>query len=91
MSLDDVEELLFAASLASNHRRFVIGGSLTVIGAVVTPPREMAMSRDLDMHPELDPGRGFQEIAASLGENSTFHRSHGFYADPIHQATSGVA
>lgn len=83
MSLDDIADLLLAASAASNHRRFVIGGSLSVIGAVIAPPREMAMSRDLDMYPELDPGRGFQEIAETLGQNSSFHRTHGFYADPI--------
>ena len=83
MLLDDVSELLFEAAKVSNHRRFVVAGSLSVIGAVMTPPREMTMSRDLDMYPELDPGRGFQEIASNLGENSAFHKSRGFYADPI--------
>ncbi len=83
MRLEDLEGLLAAASEASNHRRFVIAGSLSALGAVVRPPRDMVMSRDLDFYPQLDPGRGFIEIASELGENSPFHQKNGFYADPI--------
>jgi hypothetical protein len=83
MNLEDVEKILNAAAHISNHRRFIIAGSLSSIGAVMTPPPEMAMSRDLDFYPQLDPGRGFLEIAKKLGEGSEFHQQHGYYADPI--------
>ena len=83
MSLIDIEKILIEAAKISNHRRFVIAGSLSIIGAVMVPPVDMSMSRDLDMYPQLDPGRGFLEIASSLGENSKFHLENGFYADPI--------
>lgn len=83
MSLEDIEQVLISASQISNHRRFVIAGSLCVIVAVMRPPAEMSMSRDLGMYPQLDPGRCFVEIAAQLGEGSDFHKTHGFYADPI--------
>lgn len=83
MTLDDLAVVLTAASKISNHRRFVICGSLSAIGAVVVPPRDMVTSKDVDMYPQLDPGRGFLEIATELGEKSAFHNEHGFYADPI--------
>lgn len=83
MTLEDLEVILIQASKISNHRRFVIAGSLSAIGAVVVPPKTMVMSRDLDMYPQLDPERGFVEIASELGEGSEFHKEHGFYADPI--------
>lgn len=83
MTMADIEVVLEAASAASNHKKFVIAGSLSVLGAVIVPPADMVMSRDLDMYPILDPGRGFVEIAAYLGENSQFHKENGFYADPI--------
>lgn len=83
MTLDDIEQLLVSAGQISNHRRFVIAGSLCAIGAVIRPPVAMSMSRDLDMYPQLDPGRGFLEIASQLGKGSDFHKTHGFYADPI--------
>jgi hypothetical protein len=90
MSLADIEFLLRRASEVSNHRRFVVAGSLVAAGAVVRPPADMVMSRDLDFYPQLDPGRGFVEIAAQLGEGSAFHRAHGFYADPISPALLAV-
>lgn len=83
MTLEDIEVLLIEASKVSNHRRFVIAGSLVAIGAVMSAPVEMVMSRDLDMYPQLDPERGFVEIVEKLGEGSDFHKEHGFYADPI--------
>lgn len=83
MSLADVSLLLNAAAKISNHRHFVIGGSLAAIGAMLTSPIEMVMSRDVDLYPKFDPGRGFIEIAAQLSEGTDFAREHGFYADPI--------
>lgn len=83
MTMADLELILEKAAAISNHRRFVIAGSLSALGAVLVPPIDMVMSRDLDMYPQLDPGRGFIEIAAQIGEGSPFHKAHGFYADPI--------
>ncbi len=83
MTLGDVETLLVEASRISNHRRFVIGGSLAATGALVHPPSDMVMSRDLDFYPQLDPERDCAEISRQLGEGSVFHGRNGFYADPI--------
>lgn len=83
MRLEDISLLLNEAARLSNHRHYVIAGSLSAIGAVVVAPRDMVMSRDIDLYPKLDPGRGFVEIAAHLSEGSAFAREHGFFADPI--------
>jgi hypothetical protein len=82
-TLDDITALLTEASRISNHRSFVIAGSLCALAAVMRPPNEMVISRDVDFYPKLDPGRGFIEIAKMLGEGSKFEKEHGFYADPI--------
>jgi hypothetical protein len=81
--LDAIGRLLLEAARISNHRRFVIAGSLSAIGAVMQAPEEMTMSHDLDFYPELDPERGFVEIASQLGDTSAFHQVNGIYADPI--------
>jgi hypothetical protein len=86
MGLADIETLLVEAARLSNHRNFVIAGSLSVLGAVMRPPLEMLMSRDVDLYTKLDPGRVFVEIADAangIAEGSPFHIEHGFYADPI--------
>ena len=83
MTLQDIETLLVEAARLSNHRSFVIAGSLSVLGAVIHPPPDMLMSRDVDLYTKLDPGRVFIEIAREIAEGSPFHVAHGFYADPI--------
>ena len=86
MTLADIETLLLEAANLSNHRNFVIAGSLSVLGAVMRPPADMLMSRDVDIYTMLDPGRVFAEIAdrvSGIAEGSKFHIKHGFYADPI--------
>jgi hypothetical protein len=83
MTLADIETVLIEAARLSNHRNFVIAGSLSVLGAVMQPPDDMLMSRDIDLYTKLDPARVFVEIAAHIGEGSNFHATHGYYADPI--------
>lgn len=83
MTLDDVEKLLTEASRLSNHRLFVVAGSLSALGAIVTPPPDMVMSLDLDFYPKLDPERGFFEISKELGIDSAYAKANRFYADPI--------
>ena len=83
MTLEDIAVLLTEASRISNHRHFVIAGSLSAVGAVVNAPLSMVMSRDVDLYPKFDPGRGFVEIASQLSEGTDFALAHGFYADPI--------
>ena len=86
MTMEDIETLLIEAARLSNHRNFVVAGSLSVLGAVMLPPADMLMSRDVDIYTKLDPGRVFVEIADPAGgiaEGSKVHVAHGFYADPI--------
>lgn len=82
-TLEDIEQLLIEASRLTNHRHFVIGGSLCAIGAVMKPPPAMVMSRDVDLYPKFDPERGFHEIAQQLSAESPFFQEHGIYADAI--------
>ena len=86
MALADIEIVLIEAARLSNHRNFVIAGSLSVLGAVMQPPDDMLMSRDVDLYTKLDPKRVFVEIGAQIAEGSGFHATHGYYADPISPA-----
>jgi hypothetical protein len=80
--LNDIEKVLIEASKITNHRHFVIAGSLSIIGAIIFPPDEMCFSRDVDMYPKFDLARA-GEIAAAIGVDSAFSREHGVYADAI--------
>lgn len=37
MNLTDIEKLLIESSKVTNHRHFVIAGSLSILGAVIAP------------------------------------------------------
>ncbi|WP_282297124.1 DUF6036 family nucleotidyltransferase [Stenotrophomonas sp. PS02289] len=80
--IDRVGELLVEASKLSNHKEFVIIGSLSVLASEASAPDEMLMSIDVDFYPRLDPGRA-GEIARQLGPESEFAEKRGLYADAV--------
>lgn len=84
MELKDLELLLTEASRRTRHTRFVIVGSLSVLGVLGSrkvPPR-MLLSIDVDCWTPDDPERIF-ELNDSLGAGSEFEKLHGFFLDPV--------
>jgi len=79
---EHIQRLLGEAAKLTNHRDYVIIGSLSVLGAVATPPDMMVHSIDIDFYPKNDPGRT-AEIASHLGLGSDFEQSHGYFADVV--------
>lgn len=82
MNRDHIERLLGEAARLTNHRDYVIIGSLSVLGSVAAPPETMVYSIDVDLYAKNDPGRS-AEIASQLGLGSDFEQSHGYYADVV--------
>ena len=82
MNRSDVDRLLIEAMRITNHRDYVIIGSLSILGAVKHPPASMAQSIDIDIYPMNDPGRA-SEIALALGLGSEFECTFGYYADAV--------
>ena len=82
MNREHIQRLLGEAARLTKHRDYVIIGSLSVLGAVASPPDTMVYSIDIDLYPKNDPGRT-AEIAAQLGLGSEFEQIHGYYADVV--------
>jgi hypothetical protein len=80
-TLQQIEALIDLAAEKTNHRNFVIVGSLSVIGAVMKPPAEMAHSIDVDIYLKHDPNR--QKELAEAGQDSKFFTQNGCFADPV--------
>jgi len=89
MDRDQIGALLAEAHKLTNHREFVVMGSLSVLGAVASAPSAMLMSIDVDLYPLRDPGRA-GEIARELGQGSAFEREHGYYADAVSPALAAL-
>jgi hypothetical protein len=82
MNRQKIDRLLVEALRVTNHRDYVIVGSLSVLGAHENPPKIMAESVDIDLYPKNDPG-GASDVARALGEGSRFDKENGFYADAV--------
>lgn len=85
MDLSHLQTLFVEAKRLTNHREFVVVGSLCVLGIVRRPseiPARMLMSIDVDCYTKSDPGRIF-ELREKLGEGSEFEKEHGYYLDPV--------
>ena len=84
MTVDALFALLLEARRLCGHSRYVVIGSLSVLGVstVAAIPVDMTMSIDADCYALLDPGRTL-DLQHDLGEGSAFHRKHGIYLDPV--------
>lgn len=84
MDLQQLERLLLETKARTGHTDYVVAGSLSIQGILLTRaiPERMLMSRDVDCFTRADPGRIF-DLQVALGEGSAFDQTHGYYLDPI--------
>ncbi len=84
MNFDQVQKLLADIRDAQGIDKFVVVGSLSVLGLVSSReiPDAMLVSNELDGYPEDDPGRR-QQIAQQFGQGTRFESEHGYYFDPV--------
>jgi len=89
MDRENIRIVLEAARKLTNHREYVIMGSLSILGSIEHPPVAMAMSNDVDFYPLEDPARA-GEIAKAIGQGSPFEIQHGYYADAIRPSIAAL-
>lgn len=84
MNFEQVDKLLAEIAAAHGVDRFVVMGSLSVLGLVGSHgiPDAMLVSNELDAYPEDDPERR-HEIAKQFGQGTEYERRRGYYFDPI--------
>lgn len=84
MDLSQLRALFLEAQRLTNHKEFVVVGSLSILGIVQGKeiPARMLVSIDVDCYTRTDPGRIF-ELGEPLGQGSAFEEKHGYYLDPV--------
>lgn len=83
MNLEDIDLLFSRIRDASGLGEFVVIGSLSALGLSQQGlPARMTWSMEIDAYPERDPQRA-GELSAQFGEDSAFHRDHGYYFDAV--------
>ena len=81
-----VDHVLRAAGRITGERRFIIIGSQALHGKHPDLPDEIGVSMEVDLVAKDHPDR--TELLNAIGQDSQFHTTHGYYADPVDLATA---
>jgi hypothetical protein len=86
MKKQHVDHVLRAAGRITGERQFIIIGSQSLHGKYPDLPDEILSSFEVDLIAKKDPGR--TEWLNTIGQDSQFHETFGYYADPVDERTA---
>lgn len=86
MKKQHVEHVLRAAAKITGERQFIIIGSQALHGRYPDIPDEIVMSVEVDLIARSSTDR--TEWLNAIGQDSTFHETFGYYADPVDESTA---
>lgn len=87
MDLRQIIHVLRAAAAITDQRNFVILGSQAVLVQYPNAPEEMRYSNEVDIYP-LDQPDLADLIDGSIGNDSPFHATFGYFADGVGPETA---
>jgi hypothetical protein len=86
----DIDHILRAAATLSRHTRFVMVGTGSVIAIAKHIPAAMMLTKEIDIYADgvTDPEPISDLIDASIGRDSQFDRTFGYYGDGVSVRTA---
>lgn len=87
MKRSDLEHVLRAAAAITGETEFVVLGSQAVLVQYSAPPDDMLVSVEADLYPRHKPDMA-ELIDGSIGRESPFHSTFGYYADGVDETTA---
>ncbi len=87
MTRAQLEHIIRAAGAVTDARDLVVIGSQAILGQFPNAPAEFLVSHEADIFPRGAPGRS-DLIDGSIGEDSPFHRTFGYYAHGVDETTA---
>jgi hypothetical protein len=86
MKKQQLDHVLRAAGRLTGEKRFLIIGSQSLHGKHPDLPDDIARSAEVDLIATGDIGR--TEWLNAIGQDSPFHETFGYYADPVDETTA---
>ena len=86
MKKQQVDHILRAAGEITGETQFIIIGSQSLHGKHPDIPDEIVMSFEVGLIAKSKPDR--TEWLNMIGQDSRFHETHGYYADPVDETTA---
>jgi hypothetical protein len=87
MTRTQLEHIIRAAGVITDTQDLVVIGSQAVLGQFPDAPAELLLSHEADVFPRATPANG-DLIDGSIGEDSPFHRTFGYYAHGVDETTA---
>jgi hypothetical protein len=87
LNIDQLKHVLRAAAAITNETDFALVGSQAVLVQYPTLPEAMTMSAEIDMFPLHKPELA-ELVDGSIGSDSPFHETYGYYADGVGPRTA---
>ena len=88
MTRDELEHAIRASCDVAGEEIVIVFGSQSILGQYPNAPADLRQSLEADIAPGSGDPQAADRIDAALGENSHFHRTHGFY---VHGLTIDAA
>ena len=82
-----LEHIIRAAGVITNSQDLVVIGSQAILGQFPGAPEELLLSDEADVCSRTNPA-GSDLIDGSIGEDSPFHRTFGYYAHGVDETTA---
>ena len=86
MKKQQVDHVLRAAGELTGETQFIIIGSQSLHGKHPNLPDDIVVSFEVDLIAKKSPDR--TEWLNMIGQDSRFHETHGYYADPVDEKTA---
>lgn len=87
MKRSELEHIIRASGAIADDDEIVIIGSQAILGQFPDAPMRLLVSMEADIYPKSDPGKA-DLIDGAIGEGSSFHELHGYYAQGVGEKTA---
>lgn len=87
MQRSELEHLIRASGEISGDDEIIIIGSQAILGQFPDAPVQLLSSMEADVYPKNDPEKA-DKIDGAIGEGSSFHELHGYYAQGVGAKTA---
>ena len=87
MQRSELEHLIRASGEISGDDEIIIIGSQAILGQFPDAPVQLLSSMEADVYPKNDPEKA-DKVDDAIGEGSSFHELHGYYAQGVGAKTA---
>src|SRR5210317_1887398 len=87
MQRSELEHLIRASGEIADDDEIIIIGSQAILGQFPNAPVRLLSSMEADVYPKNSPDKA-DKVDSAIGEGSSFHELHGYYAQGVGEKTA---